>query len=180
MNNSPSTPPNTRQLGGGMIFLAWLVIILLLAGYFWHQQAEKENPNRQPKMIFKDGSEQLVLTANFAHHFVLNGKINGKKVTMLLDTGATNVSIPADMAQSLNLKKGRPIIVSTANGLTEAFNTKIDTLQLGNFILYDVAATISPGMNNMKQILLGMSALSHFELRQSNGTMTLQLKDYQQ
>ncbi len=77
------------------------------------------------------------------------------------------------MAQRLGLRKGSEGYAVTANGTVRTWSTVIDTLQMGNIILYDVAADINPGMNGLDEILLGMSALSQIEFTQRDGQLLL-------
>jgi clan AA aspartic protease (TIGR02281 family) len=61
--------------------------------------------------------------------------INGEPVEFMLDTGATDVAIPADLAKRLKLEEGFGVTLSTANGLSQGYRTKIDRLQLGDIVL---------------------------------------------
>jgi len=90
----------------------------------------------------------------------------------MLDTGATDVSIPAELAERLKLEKGFGVTLSTANGRTQGYRTRIDRLQLGDIVLRDVRALVVPGLDG-KQVLLGMSALNKLEFTQRGGTMLL-------
>jgi aspartyl protease family protein len=96
---------------------------------------------------------------------VFDGEINHQKVTFLVDTGATTTAIPAHLQQTLGLKAGAPASVSTANGVTTAYRTRLDQLALGDIELHDVNATIIKGMA-VDEVLLGMNVLKHFELIQ--------------
>jgi aspartyl protease family protein len=86
-------------------------------------------------------------------------------VVFLLDTGATQVSIPAHIAEELQLTGSRESLVNTANGTTTVYQTKLQQLSIGNIYLYDVSAHINPSMQS-NQILLGMSALKRVEFSQ--------------
>ena len=55
--------------------------------------------------------------------------------------------------------------VSTANGTTTAYLTKLDQVAIGDIELYDVNATLIESMG-VDEILLGMNVLKHFELVQ--------------
>ncbi len=91
----------------------------------------------------------------------------------MLDTGATDVAIPADLAKRLKLEEGFGVTLSTANGLSQGYRTKkIDRLQLGDIVLRDVRALVAPGLHG-DQVLLGMSALNKLEFTQRGGTMLL-------
>ncbi|NNL10176.1 MAG: retroviral-like aspartic protease family protein, partial [Pseudomonadales bacterium] len=99
--------------------------------------------------------------------------INGQPVTLLLDTGATNVAIPADMGKRLQLKRGPAGVAYTANGRVTVYATRIDRLQIGEITLQNVSADLNPGMNGSDAILLGMSALSQVQFSQRDGKLFL-------
>jgi aspartyl protease family protein len=50
--------------------------------------------------------------------------------------------------------------------------TRLDQLAIGEIELFDVNATIIPGMG-VDEILLGMNVLKHFELIQSGKQLTI-------
>ena len=111
------------------------------------------------------------LRANPRGHYVASGLVNGRDVTLLVDTGATSVAVPEAMAARLGLRRGPEITLRTANGDATGYLTRIDQLQLGSLVFKDVSASIAPGLNG--EILLGMSALGSVEFTQRNGVLTL-------
>lgn len=165
------TNPNQR-LGKGMLFAGWLMALLLLTLYFNHWQKQRENPNSMPLSTRAQGVNEVVLQRNYQHHYVTGGNINGKPVTFLIDTGATQVSVPSHLADELGLQAGARGYAITANGRVETRATVIDDLQLGSIHLKQVRASINPGMTQ-NEILLGMSALKNVEFTHRNGTLTL-------
>ena len=62
--------------------------------------------------------------------------------------------------------------LSTANGRTEGYRTRLDSVQLGDILLRDVRALVVPGLDG-SQVLLGMSALKQLEFTQRGGTLLL-------
>ena len=172
MSNKPKHPQQS-SLGLGMTMIAWIILFILLILYFTGQEQRQINPNQHPDTGVINGRHTLVLKANRQNHFVVTGQVNGSNVTLLLDTGATLVAVPEDMAAQLGLKKGRRSYAQTANGQVQTYNTRINTLQLGNIVLHDVAADINPGMNGINEILLGMSALSQIEFSKRDGKLFL-------
>lgn len=174
MNQDPA-PANReqRKLGVTMTVIAWILLFGLLIAWFTQEEERRFNPNQSPDIGEIDGRNTLVLDANRQNHFVMTGKVNGVSATLLLDTGATRVAVPEDMANRLGLRKGPEGYAVTANGTVRTWSTVIDTLQMGNIILYDVAADINPGMNGLDEILLGMSALSQIEFTQRDGQLLL-------
>lgn len=160
-----STEGETRRLGVGMAALAWLVGLGLLWLLFDGYLERRDNPNRNLEVRAEGGAPELRLYPNRFGHYVLPGRINGKDVTFLLDTGATVVSVPAHLGPELGLQPGRREPVRTANGQITVRATRLDTLELGPFRLRDVAAHLNPGMAG-DELLLGMSALRHLEFTQ--------------
>ncbi len=76
------------------------------------------------------------------------------------------------LAGRLQLERGAPVQLQTANGRTTGYRTQIERLQLGDIVLRDVRAVIAPGFDS-EQILLGMSALKRLEFTQRAGTLVL-------
>lgn len=155
-----------------MSIAAWLLGLIMLTLFFGNMEREWLNPNREPlSQTTQDGVREVVLQANRQGHYVVSGAINGTAVEFLLDTGATDVALSANLARRLGLKKGMRGIATTANGNVTVYATRIKQLQIGSIILYDVPASINPGMDDF--ILLGMSALRRVEFSQRDNQLTL-------
>lgn len=155
------------------MIIAWLVLLAVLTVFFNDQQNQRFNPNTNPEArTTNEGVREVTLKRNRMGHYVANGFINGKPVVFFLDTGATNVAIPDDIANQLQLARGARSYVSTANGLTEAANTQLTSLSLGTIKLFDVRASIVSGFQS-NTILLGMSALKQVEFTQIGDELTL-------
>ena len=162
----------TRRVGTVMLVLAWVVGLALAAHWFSGIEQERRNPNQNPDSQVSGNVVEVRLEDNRNGHYVLSGEINGVLVTLLLDTGATMVAVPSDLALDLGLTRGAPFMVSTANGMAQSYRTRIDTLRIGEILLHDVAAAIVPGMGG-NEILLGMSALRQLDFTQRGGELVL-------
>ena len=123
------------------------------------------------------GGNKIVLTAGSGGHFVKQGQINGKSVELMVDTGATSVSIGVEDAKrlGLNYQAGQPVRLSTANGVTSGWLIKLSSVRLGDVEIFDVDGVVSPGA--MPYVLLGNSFLSRFQMTRTNDQMVL-LKRY--
>lgn len=155
-----------------MLYIFWIAV-LGVGTMFFNQWIEKRNnPNQQPNASRHDGVNEVTLERNRHHHYVASGSINGRTVTFMLDTGATQVAVPMHLADELGLSAGAPASVMTANGLVQARTTTIDRIDLGTIQWNNVPAHLNPGMRD-DQILLGMSALKNVEFTQKDGTLTL-------
>ena len=163
----------TKKIGKYFIWIAWLLAIALLVYIFQTLLDRQWNPNNNPQSYLSEqGKAQVRLQQNKHGHYVSNGTINDQSVVFLLDTGATQVSIPLSVAQHLNLPNLGQYSVQTANGSVKVIKTIIDQLSIGNIFLYNVAANINPGMQS-NEILLGMSALKRVEFSQTGKQLIL-------
>tara|TARA_R110002012_G_scaffold52142_1_gene134004 strand:- start:495 stop:1016 length:522 start_codon:yes stop_codon:yes gene_type:complete len=163
----------TTSFGKYFIWIAWFIGIALLVFVFQDLLDQQYNPNQDPKLSLQsNGKAQVTLQQNRQGHYVTNGAINGTAVTFLLDTGATQVSIPARIADTLSLQAGDKYRVQTANGTITVYQTQLNELRIGNIYLYNVAAHINPSMAS-DEILLGMSALKRVEFSQTGKQLIL-------
>jgi len=122
------------------------------------------------------GGKQIVLTAQSGGHFHANGAINGQSVRFMVDTGATMVAMDKFEAERLGLdyKNGRRGITRTANGDMAVYATKLASVRIGDVLVYNVDAVVSPAP--MPYILLGNSFLTRFQMKRENDVMTLDLR----
>ncbi len=163
-----------RSVGRGMIVVAWIGVIAILA-YFLQKLSDQQTfPNSNiTGVVTADGARQITLQRSRNGHYFATGKINGVKVRFLLDTGATNVSVPADIAAKIGLEKGVSYPIRTANGIGEEFATVIKSLTIGTIEVTDVRAGINPNYKS-ESILLGMNVLKKFRMVQQGNTLTIQ------
>lgn len=108
-------------------------------------------------------------------HFWVRARINGKEFRFLIDSGATTtaVSTRAAAAAELELDKGLPVILNTANGMVEAKRARIHRLAMGPILSKDMAAVVSPAFGDTN--VLGMNFLSSLESWRVEGrTLILQ------
>lgn len=157
-----------------MLVLAFIIVLGMMSWFFSGILEKQRNPNQQVlRSISTEGKPEVVLQRNRYGHYMATGSINNHPVDFLLDTGATDVAIPAKLAKQLNLKKGPEIEISTANGVVLARMTRLDRVDLGAISLRNVNATITPSMDEDDEILLGMSFLKKLEMIQRGENLIL-------
>ena len=161
-----------RRIGKIMVGAMWLLLLGLLTVFFNDFLEKQHNPNQQIASVQRDGQQELVLQRNKYGHYVASGMINQQPVVFMLDTGASDISIPQNIAQRLRLQPGRAVTYQTANGPALNYATQLDSVSLGNITLYNLPASINPNVNH-EDVLLGMSFLKHLEFSQKGNTLTL-------
>jgi aspartyl protease family protein len=116
---------------------------------------------------------RIMLTESGGGHFMTAGQINGRAVQFMVDTGATNIAMSMQDAERAGIayKTGQPVRMSTANGVTDAFRIKLNSVRVGDVEVFDVDAVVIP--QPMPFLLLGNSFLSRFQMRRENTLMTL-------
>jgi aspartyl protease family protein len=119
-----------------------------------------------------DGRHEITLQRNRWGHYVTSGKINGQVVTFMLDTGASDVSVPERLANELGLRRGMEQQYNTANGVITGYRTTIDRISIGDIELHNVRASINPKDTDL-DILLGMSFLNQLEYTQRGDQLIL-------
>lgn len=165
------SPPGTN-LGKGMLVFAWVIVLLLLTLFFGQWERNQYNPNTDPLSQIDNHVKEVILKGNQQHHYIVTGRINGQTVIFLLDTGASDVVISQQLANKLGLQRGARGYAQTANGTVDVYATQLESIVLGPIRLYNVKASINPGMNG-DEVLLGMSALKQIEFTQRGNELTL-------
>ncbi len=120
------------------------------------------------------GGNRIVLPADSRGHFMTQGSINGRAVTFMLDTGATNVAMSAADAQRIGLdySKGQPVQIGTANGVAQGYRLRLQSVRVGDVEVYDIDAVVS--QQSMPFVLLGNSFINRFSMRRDADQMVLE------
>lgn len=158
-----------KQIGLGMWVIAWILLFVVLFMFFKDRINDIYNPNQD---LQRTPNSEVVLKRNHDGHYVANGSINGFPVVFLLDTGATTISIPNNVARKIGLKKGVSYKADTANGMINVYSCRLDSVQLGGIELNNIQGHINPRMEG-DTVLLGMSFMRQLEMTQKGNTLTL-------
>ena len=159
--------PNS-QLGRRML---WIAAIGLLGGLYLLFSMLENGGSGTVSSVGSNGAAMVVLEQDRNGHYEAEGQINGRSVTFLVDTGATDVALPESTARALGLDFGPRIQVMTAAGPANAWATRLDEVTVGGIRRKNVRATITDGEFN--GILLGMSFLKHYNLQQQDGRLII-------
>ena len=149
---------------------SWLTAIIwvVLAGVIYFLADNIQNPNKLNRLGTAD---TVVLKRGVDGHYRAEALINGEKVEVLVDTGATGVAISQRVADKLGLASLNAIRTNTANGDSIGYMVRLNSVKIGGVEANDVAAMIAPGLGG--DVLLGMSFLSRMDVRLYKGEMTI-------
>ncbi len=132
---------------------------------------ERTSAEPQPGPAF----DTLVYPTDRAGHVVIDAVVNGAPMRMLVDTGASLVTLtPAD-ARAAGIAPGELIFnrrASTANGLVRIAPVTLREIRIGQLSIGDVPAAV---IENLNVSLLGMSFLGRlqsYEMRDGKLTIT--------
>lgn len=144
------------------------VIWIALGSVIYYLSDNIQNPNKIGRL---GENSTVVLKRGLDGHYRAEALINGEKVDVLVDTGATGVAISQGVADKLNLKSIDAIRTNTANGDSVGYMVRLKSVQIGGVNAQDVSAMIAPSLDG--DVLLGMSFLGRMDVRLYKGEMTI-------
>jgi aspartyl protease family protein len=162
-----------KRLGIWMVVIMWIIVLGLLTVFFQNWYEKQFNPNQSVNATYsEEGDREVVLKRNRFGHYVTTGMINDVVVVFMIDTGASDISIPASVAERIGLQRGRKVMYQTANGAAISYATNLDSVSIGNIHVRQVKASINPNVDG-EEILLGMTFLKQLEFSQRGNELTL-------
>jgi aspartyl protease family protein len=165
MSNYPHLSQRLHSRGQSLLYV---VLWLGLAALVWLLVDRVQHPNTLEQV---GKLNVATLKRGPDGHYSAEALINGERVRVLVDTGATGVAISQHVADRLGLASTDAINTHTANGNAVSYLVRLKTVQLGGIVANDVAATITPGLEG--DALLGMSFLGRMDVRLNLGVMTI-------
>ncbi|MES2181797.1 MAG: retropepsin-like aspartic protease [Pseudomonadota bacterium] len=148
------------------------MIWLALASLVYYLADNIQNPNKISRL---GDASTVVLKRGLDGHYRAEALINGEKINVLIDTGATGVAISQGVADRLKLKSINAVRTNTANGDSIGYMVRLNQVKIGGVEAHDVAAMIAPGLDG--DVLLGMSFLGRMDVRLYKGQMTIKQVD---
>jgi aspartyl protease family protein len=147
----------------------WVVIALVLVAGYTYRFELKDFSDRIMAELVPGRAIARGHTVEVARiaggDFQINTEVNGARVPMVLDTGASKVTLTRDAAIAAGLPAEMikyTVNIDTANGRTQAAAATIDRIVIGGIVEREVPALIAqPGQ--LKTSLLGMSFLSRLQ-----------------
>jgi aspartyl protease family protein len=124
------------------------------------RQAEDRGGPERPA-----GNRTVELRANFQGHYYTAAEVDGRRINVMVDTGATTVALTYDDARTIGLAlrdSDFTMRVSTANGYGRVAPVILDRVSIGDITVRNVrGAVMEPG--KLGTTLLGMSFLGRLQ-----------------
>ena len=149
-----------------------LAAVLVGLGTYMAQMADKISPapasaSPSPKKadtetVAQASGRSLNIPPDARGHFQTDGRIEGQRISFMIDTGASLVALNEKSAARFGLRPSRSdynAIVSTANGTIKAARARLAVIELGGLVVRDVDAMVLPD-EALSENLLGLSFLS--------------------
>jgi aspartyl protease family protein len=158
---------------------AWIVIgALLLAGYSFRYELRDVGDRVLAELVpgrAAGHAHRVELARARSGEFQISTHVNGARVSMVLDTGASSVVLTSEAAKAAGLPIEMikySVSIETANGRTQAAAVTLNRVAVGGIVERSVPALIAqPG--KLKISLLGMSFLNRLESWEVRGDRLL-------
>jgi len=159
--------------------LLWVIVgLALVVGYSYRfelrEVADRVLAELVPGHVATKGNTVAVARTG-AGDFAITAQINGARVAMVLDTGASSVVLTREDARAAGLPLEvlkYTVSIETANGRARAAPVTLDRVAIGGLVERSVEALVAqPGQ--LKMSLLGMSFLNRLQSWEVSGDRLL-------
>ncbi len=147
--------------------------LALAAAIFVPRYADKAHLGTAPTLMAAQSADQtkpaspadsrsVTLSRNAQGHFQTDARVDGRRLTFMVDTGASVIALTADTASSLGIHptpNDYTAPVKTANGVIRAAPVELSMVEIEDISLHNVSAIVLPD-GALSDNLLGMSFLS--------------------
>jgi aspartyl protease family protein len=150
--------------------LFWIVVGLVLMFAYTYRAELREVGDRlmaelMPGRAAQRAARTVEIVRGRGGDFQVAAKVNGTRVAMALDTGASAVVLTHDAAKAAGLPLEMldyTVAVDTANGRARAASVTLESLAVGDIVEHRVPALIAQA-GQLRVSLLGMSFLNRLE-----------------
>lgn len=147
----------------------WLLVgaAVFVAIQWWQHRAQ------QTRFQVSGGAMEIRRSDDGHYHWP--GRINGRPVDFLIDTGATGTAIPASLAEDLELESRGSVRSSTAGGVVTGRLVRADLELQGGVKVERLQVVALPKLGDSP--LLGMDVLGKLHWQQRDGVLRIELAD---
>ena len=105
-----------------------------------------------------------------------DGRINGRSIQFMVDTGASAIALNARHARSMGLdyrNQGVKTVVQTASATEVGYRIRLNKVHVGQIVLYDVMAVVIDSHSHPPMALLGNSFLNRIDMSRAGRSLIL-------
>ena len=158
---TPDLPRNLK------LITLWLLLgVAVFLGIQWWQHREQQTR-------FQASGEAVEIRRGPDGHYHWPGRINGRAVDFLVDTGATGTAISAALARELKLEPLGTVQSITAGGTVTAQVVRADIELQGGVSVQRLRVVALPGLG--ANPLLGMDVLGKLRWQQRDAVLRIEL-----
>ena len=121
-------------------------------------------------------SRSITIPRAMNGHFTTDARVDGVRLSFVVDTGATHIALRQSEAARLGLRpsaRDYRAKVQTANGIINVAVVDLNTVEVGGVIVRDLKALVHPDAG-LAENLLGMSFLSRVRWTYDRGRLLLE------
>lgn len=147
----------------------WLLVgaAVFVAIQWWQHRAQQTR--------FQVSGGTLEIRRGDDGHYHWPGRVNGRRVDFLIDTGATGTAIPAALASALKLEPIGSVRSNTAGGVVTGSVVRADIELQGGVKVERLQVVALPRLGDSP--LLGMDVLGKLHWQQRDGVLRIELAD---
>ncbi len=151
------------------LITVWLLVgaAVFIAIQWWQHRAQQTR--------FQVSGGTLEIRRGDDGHYHWPGRINGRRVDFLIDTGATGTAIPGSLASALNLEALGTVRSNTAGGVVTGQIVRADVELQGGVKVDRLQVVALPQLGDRP--LLGMDVLGKLHWQQRDGVLRIELAD---
>ncbi len=151
------------------LITVWLLVgaAVFVAIQWWQHRAQQTS--------FRVDGGTLEIRRGNDGHYHWPGRINGRPVDFLIDTGATGTAIPSSLADELKLDPIGNVRSNTAGGVVTGTVVRADIELQGGVRVERLQVVALPRLGGNP--LLGMDVLGKLQWQQRDGVLKIELAD---
>ena len=151
------------------LITVWLLVgAAVFVGIQWWQ-------HRAQQTRFQVSGGTVEIRRGDDGHYHWPGRINGRAVDFLIDTGATGTAIPASLASALKLESLGAVRSNTAGGVVTGQRVRADIELQGGVRVERLPIVALPQLGDSP--LLGMDVLGKLHWQQRDAVLRIELDD---
>jgi len=157
----------------GFFALGTLALVLLFFGARSIDDDGRFNPLREPAPMLVEtasgGESSITISAQKNGHFILDARIGGRRTELMIDSGATVVTLRESDARKAGLTytdRDFKVPFSTANGEVFGAVDVLPELTVGDITLHDLRISVLPD-DKLDMSLFGTNGLNRFPNRKT-------------